>query len=1066
MDESDTDAEDLGGMLRTLLTGLLTQNNDQKHLLNKLRGLVKNIGWKPTDASELFDALLKRFRSTTNDRSHLHSWMMEMLHCIESNYITPTWRKEKTLIELVRDENVTEEELKKCLTKEEEKTLEEILQEIRQQKLNQIDENLLCEVEDIVSSVYHNLTLGKYALQQTGLKKDLLRLCQAAEKMKFRPRLTQMVSLCIMALSKTGRLIQVGTGEGKSCIVAMFAAFRALRGEKVDIMSSSSVLAERDLNEWKDFYKELNVRVDCICNKQEEALKKCFECQVVYGTVEDFAGDWLRHNFQRKDIFGQRKFECAIVDEVDSLMLDKGLHVVYLSSEMPALQHLRPLLAFIWTTVNRYSKIGRETSVRSSILRKVAEEIKHSVRYTPCDLSQDKRICYVPGFLSDLVESKLEVWIKNAFFAQTMSTDHEYVIERHGVVPVDYSCTGVVQNNMKWTDGVQQFLEMKHGSKLSDMTAITNYMSNVGMLQKYGDQIFGISGTLGQQTETETLQKIYKGIQTCQIPSFKRRKLFEVDGVIVENDNKWIEKICDVVTTQTSPTPFRGQRAVLVICETISRAKVLHHALGDKVPNKELYISNNMDNTAIFAHKLEAGEVIIATNLAGRGTDLKVSEPVNTAGGLFVLQTFLPKNARVEAQAFGRTARQGAPGSAQLIVCSNHLSEPLQLLFLKKKLESLLRNIRDATTMLEGNSSRLLRFNQSGIGGGQIMSSMLSDILSENSNSVMKTVKKMRDDSVAEELASFLENDIPQIRKKEELFNQYLGILEEVYKSQDDKPEDSYVSALNEFWGMWRLTNLKSSESIEDLKDKLKQDLEKARQKLNQGESPLSNLHHYTAAGNELREKGHLAECIQLYTKAIETDRCWAAVAYYNRAFASLALQNGHQDPKCINQALEDLKNALKSVELYCEQSEVTCRYSRQPIMDLSGDLETRSDSHMLARKEALMFFKAHIYKAIEKVDRASGLGGAVKVKESLLFFLVPLVHFLPLLILVTGSLTQIRSRDPLEIQQLLSHPSFDIFHELRCLESLGLTHIYTLDTLFSLGGFFSKLKRQIFSNS
>ncbi|KAM6960336.1 protein translocase subunit SecA-like [Tautogolabrus adspersus] len=741
--------------------------------------------------------------------------MTEMLHCIESNYITPTWKKKKTLMELVRDENVTDEELKKCLANDEEKTLKEILQEIRQQKLNQIDETLLSEVEDIVSSVNANLTLRKNASQETGLKKDLLRLCQAAEKKKFRPRLTQMVSLCIMALSKTGRLIQVGTGEGKSCIVAMFAAFRALRGEKVDIMSSSSVLAERDLHEWKDFYEELKVKVSCNCNKQDEALKKCFECQVVYGTVEDFAGNWLRHNFQRKDIFGQRKFECAIVDEVDSLMLDKGLHVVYIGSEMPALQHLSPLLAFIWTTVNRYSKIGRETNVESRILRRVAEEeIKQAVRYTPCDLSQDKGICYVPGFLSDLVESKLKVWIENAFLAQTMSKDHEYVIETHGVVPVDYSCTGVVENNMKWTDGLQQFLEMKHGCKLSDMTAITNYMSNVGMLQKYGDQIFGISGTLGQQTETETLQEIYKGIHTCQIPSFKRRKLFEVEGVIVENEKEWIETICDVVTTQTKPTSFRGQRAVLVICETISRAKVLHRALGDRVPNKKLYISNNMDNTAILAHKLEAGEVIIATNLAGRGTDLKVSEPVNTAGGLFVLQTFLPKNARVEAQAFGRTARQGAPGSAQVIVCSDHLSEPIQLLTLLKKLESLLENIINVTTMLQVCFLRLLRVYQRGIAGDELLSSMLSDILSENSNSEIKTVKKIRDDSVAERLASFLENDIPTIRKKEELFNQYLGILEEVYKSRDNKPEDSYVSALNEFWGMWLLTNFKLNETV------------------------------------------------------------------------------------------------------------------------------------------------------------------------------------------------------------------------------------------------------------
>uniref|UniRef100_UPI0037E7211C protein translocase subunit SecA-like n=1 Tax=Semicossyphus pulcher TaxID=241346 RepID=UPI0037E7211C len=1190
MDESDSDVEDFFNIFQTLLIGhsQLTPNNNEQLLLTKLQGLVKNIKWSPTDAADLFEALLKRFESTRKDRSHLLSWMLEIMHCIEINYINPTWRcqNKKTVIELVQDETVTGEELKACLNNDKEKQLDEILEEIRQQKLDQIDGQLLDDVKDIVKAVCEALK-DKDASLPNGLKKELLRLCQAVEKTgeKFRPRLTQMVSWCIMALSKTGQLIQVGTGEGKSCIVAMFAAYRARRGEKVDIMSSSSVLAERDMKEWKDFYKELNISVNCNTNKLSKDLKPCYKCQVVYGTVEEFAGDWLLHHFHRKDIFGERKFQCAIVDEVDSLMLDKGLHVVYLSSDMPALQHLNPLLAFIWATVNQYSKIGRATmgrkypfhhvvlekikkgkdvdeftilqmaedtgllaqgSVRDlrknmslltkktthvtvhqlvkfferverrfpscqfalhcmnedgaieelnkgshtetaerqrvplvlinggfcqymypdqeSVQRAAEAEIESALRFTPCDLSQDKCTCYIPGFLSDLVKSKLRVWIENAFLAQTMTTDHEYIIEQHGVVPVDYSCTGVVENNMKWTDGLQQFLEMKHGSKLSDMTAITNYMSNVGLLQKYGDQIFGISGTLGQQAETDTLQKIYKGIKTCQIPYFKRRKLFEVEGVIVDHEKEWIEKICDVVTTQSNPTLFRSQRAVLVICETISRAKDLYHALGDQVPNKKLYISNNMDNRAIFAQKLEAGEVIIATNLAGRGTDLQVSEPVKAAGGLLVVQTFLPKNARVEAQAFGRTARQGAPGSAQLIVCSSHLSELLQLLIFTQEVRSLMENILDVTPLYQNLFVRQLKLYQKRhrVEQSQVMSRMLSRILSEKSDSGIKTVKKIRDDSVAKRLASFLECDIPEIKKKEELFSQYLGILDEVYKSSNNKPDESYLSALNEFWGMWLLMKFNASEAIMDLQNKLTEDLKTARQKLRQRESPLSNLHYYTAAGNELREKGHLAQSIEMYTKTIEEDPCWAAVAYYNRAFASLTQQDRRQDPNCIYQALQDLQNALKSVELYCEQNEVTYRYSKQTSEDLGSDSVTRFDCHMKARENVWLFFKANIIEAIKKVDRARDLGGTVKVEETLVYFLVPLVHFLPLAVLSTQSLTQIHTRDPLMILKLTSHPFFDIFIELGCLESLGLTHVYTLDTLVSVGGFFSKIHRII----
>ncbi|XP_078020575.1 uncharacterized protein LOC144459794 [Epinephelus lanceolatus] len=1152
---------------------LLTSDNNEKHLFDKLQGLVTNIKWSPADATDLFNALLKRFESATADRSQLLSWMLKMLHCIEINYITPSWKcrtRKKTLIELVRDETVTDEDLKNCLADDPEKQLDEILEEICQQKLNQINEKLLDDVRDIVSSVNKGLTSHNDGSQHSDLKQVLLKLCQAAEKTHFRPRLTQMVSWCIMALSKTGRLIQVNSGEGKSCIVAMFAAFRAMRGEKVDIITSSPVLAERDLNEWRNFYEVLKITVNCNTDKQDEdILKKCYKCQVVYGTANKFAGDWLGQRFERKDIFGQRTFECAIVDEVDSLMLDKGLHVVYLSSDMPALQHLNPLLAFIWATANQYNKIGSETTVgrkypfhqvvlenikrkdvdeftilqmaedtgilakgsvkdlrknssllpektagvtahqlakffqtvegrfpscqfalhcmnddgvieelkkepqkettgrqrvplllisgglcqyiysdTESVQRAVEAEIKDVLCFTPCDLNQDKCHLYVPGFLSDLVESNLKVWIQNALKAQKMTKGHEYIIERHGVVPVDYSCTGVIENFTVLSDGLQQFLEMKHESKLTDMTAITNYMSNVGLFLKYGDQIFGISGTLGQQAETETLQKIYKGLETCQIPSFKLRKLFEVEGVIVDDEKEWIEKICNIVTAQTNPTLYRDERAVLVICETINRAKVLHNTLGDKVSNKKLYISNNMDNSEVFK-ELQGGDVIIATNLAGRGTDLKVSDDIKSAGGLFVVQTFLPDNARVEVQAFGRSARQGSPGSAQLIVCSGHLPELLQWL-VPRDTQNKTNNLQHLFVMQMRSYKRSHSYKQS-----NDMSSMLLRILTEISNSKMKRVKKARDVFVAKRLAHYLECDIPKVKKKEELFSQYLETLDEVYKSSNNRPADSDLSALNEFWGMWLLTNF-NDDSIIDLKHKLGEDLKTARQKLTNRESPSSNLHHYIAFGNDLRKKGNLAGSIEMYTKAIQEDHCWAAIAYYNRAFASLTQQNRHQDPNCINQALEDLQNALKSVEFYCEQIQVTQRYSTQ-VNNLCSDSDTRFDSHMRARHQVLLSFKANINEAIKTAHRARDSGGSVKVEETLVYFMVPLENFLPLVVLWTQSLTHIRSRDPLKLLQLISQPSFDIVSELRCLESLGLPHVYTLEAQISLGRYLAK---------
>uniref|UniRef100_A0A087X602 Protein translocase subunit SecA n=1 Tax=Poecilia formosa TaxID=48698 RepID=A0A087X602_POEFO len=1055
-----------------------------------MQGLVRSIKWRPEDVSELFDALLQRFESVCrNDRSHLATWLLQILH----------WIQGRSLLELVRDATVTDEELKKWLADDADKTLDEIIEEIRDGDFNQVNDELLAEVKDIVSSVQADLNSTISGSELTGLRKVLLIICKVAEKTHFRPRLTQMVSWCLMVLSTTGRLIQVGTGEGKSCIVAMFAAFRALRGEKVDIMSSSSVLAERDMREWKKFYDVLKISVDCNINKQDEDSKKCYESQVVYGTVDEFAGDWLRHHFHRKDIFGQRTFQCAIVDEVDSLMLDKGHHVVYLSSDTPALQHLNPLLALIWATANQYSKvesghnieqkypfhqvvleqikqegldeltvlqIAEETGLltngtveeiqrkpslldekianvpadkmveffrmvetrfpscqfalhsintdgsveelnkrppresgqrrvslllnggfcqymyfdKNSVLKAVEEDVRRFLHFTPRELNKSEGSCYIPGFLSDLVESKLKRWIENAFRAQSMEKDHEYILESHGVVPVDYSCTGVVQNFMKWSDGLQQFLEMKHMFKLSDMTTITNYMSNVGLLQKYKNQIYGLSGTLGQKAEIETMRKIYEGTETCQIPSYKRRKLFEVQGVIMKDERRWIEKICEVVVEQSQSTTHADQRAVLVVCETIKLANTIDQALKEKVKNKMLYINNNRDNSVIFAKKLGSGDVIIATNLAGRGTDLQVSESVKHAGGLFVVQTFLPKNARVEAQAFGRTGRQGYPGSAQLIVCSRHLSKSLQLLILTRNILSFIENILSSSCQkLFLLHLRHYQRNNSWEESRDI-SSLLNHVLAENSNTDMMMVKEIRDASVAEELSNYVECHLPEIKKKEELFGQYLETLDLLYKS-NNKPSESDVSALNEFWGMWLLTKLNMEQPITEL------DLGNAMQKLIQKESPFSNFHYYTAYGSELKEKKKLSESISMFTRAINLDPCWAAVAYYNRAFASLNSQNRTQDPECLSQALEDLQNALKSLDLYCQQLKVTHKYARQET-DVMSSRTTRFDLHLKARTTVLMSLKSNIHQAIEKIKMVRKMDGFLKVEENLVYFL------------------------------------------------------------------------------
>ncbi|KAL1277219.1 hypothetical protein QQF64_023892 [Cirrhinus molitorella] len=879
-----------------------------------------------------------------------------------------------------------------------------------------------------------------------------------------------------------------------------------MQEQNPDIISSSPVLAERDAKEWSAFYKELNITVDVNTNKSEDdELKKCYECQVVYGTTSDFAGDFLRQRFHRKDVRSNREFQCVIVDEVDSLMLDKGLEVVYLNSNMPVMETLNGLLAEIWLIINQLKHLDTgeilgPIQLFSQVLSEIIAENKNTdeqmavdaakqldnanvdqteaflnmfVRQFPeyifklykegpdgnlqklneiiaadtnkkqeisvlllgngkCCLvyyeedslvkslgkiiqkclqseSKEHSESHIPG-LQDLINGKVHTWIENALLAKKLTLGHEYIFYGDRVVPVDYKCTGVVQNNMRWGEGLQQFLEMKHQTKLSNMSLITNFMSNVGLFKKYENQIYGITGTLGDQTELDMLKELYKGIKTCKIPSFKQRKLYELEGLVIPEEDEWISTVCIAVQDQVEAKVYRGPRAVLIICETIKRAEMFHKTFAVNISKDKLklYVNNNMDNSTITDSTVQAGDIIIATNLAGRGTDLKICESVNEAGGLFVVQTFLPLNVRVEQQAFGRTARQGSPGSAQLIMCASHFSESVKLVMgVNRSLNSLLSCLENLTTTLMSHlvTSILMphgstehpfeeAVNQyqknNSFQNHEVMVFALKSLLTVKSvpcfmESNLEKAKDARNILVKIRLSRFLEKDIAKITKKEELFSVYLNVLDGVYK--DDVLSDQLdviVPCLHECWGLWLLMHSSEEKTIETLKEQLKVDLSSAKQNLLSRQSPSSIVYYYIRSGNNLREKGRLTESIEMYNKALEDSASREIIPLYNRALATITKKNTGY----IAQALADLKRADMAINLYKSHLAkiLTC-------VKLSSQ-EANVDSNNLLTKQFRVkcmivdLLKMNIQDSVIKLERVECRGGDVRLSEKHSVFL------------------------------------------------------------------------------
>ncbi|XP_039618302.1 uncharacterized protein LOC120534854 [Polypterus senegalus] len=1048
-----------------LTTATHSYNEDVYSELNcRLLRIVQSGLWKPNEAMDFMYELVSRCSDPV--------LLAKVLHLIEIYRVPPTWQDEDG--KKISDHLGTEilyEEFEKDLRKEPEKSPDTVLEEIK--KSGSIDIQTLDKVRCIVSGVQkriaalqvserdilENIPKGSLSASKNveDLEKILFTLCKGVYKMnKYFPRVTQMVTWCLLALSEYSKLLEVGTGEGKSCIIAMFAAMRVLMGQQVDVVSSSSVLCERDAEDWSPFYTFFNITVDTNTNKnKDEERAICYKADIIYGTVETFAADYLRQIFELKQVRGNRQFQCIIVDEVDSLLLDRGVQLTYLSSDMISLQHLNTILAMIWSVVNQHGLVATENNVfirgppvpfykgifdclsgddlgleepidileiaeenglvpsgfseevgasdkdklteklktitQSTILEffRVLEDyvpyhfstytqdadgilqlttddstpglpflvldnglccllsdsdqqlwepvrsyVLEHLQFTPCTNNPEKHS--IPGFLRDLVETKMQTWVENAFLAIKLQPEREYVVKGDCILPVDFKSTGIIELNKKWGDGLQQFLEMKHQTKISTMSTITNFISNVSFFKKYQNEIYGTTGTLGTDADIEFLSKLYPNLTSCRIPTFNRRKLFEVQGEMTKSLEDWRRKICDTVQEQISPSSTGKGRAALVICESISRAIEIEKALKPYVRGQlKLYIRSDNDNAKILDAELAPGDVIVATNLAGRGTDIKVSGDVNNSGGLFVVLTFLSQNARVELQAFGRTARKGKPGSAQLIVCTKHMPEYL----------------REANTL--------------------------------------GAVKRIRDQVAKARVLHYLDDDIPEIFLREELFSRYCEILLSVYNEIEDvDDEKATVAVLNEYWGVW--LQLKSKPILELKRDELfaalAADIAKAKQQSKSNESPCSSIYQYIRFGNKELYDEKFEVSARLFERSMALDPSWAAIAFYSHAYCTIKLSKDNY----LNRALEDLEKAKDSLAYFKEQCVVTLQLVKLANKSKESEETTRFQNHIMTRCQVLDFFNKNIEEAVQKLKEIQDRGRDADVQETSVFALVP----------------------------------------------------------------------------
>ena len=273
----------------------------------------------------------------------------------------------------------------------------------------------------------------------------------------------------------------------------------------------------------------------------------------------------------------------------------------------------------------------------------------------------------LPPYLQNFARSQIPNWVESITSAMfKMKKAIHYNIKNNCIAPIDHSNTGVIQERMVWSNGLAQFLQLKEGLPIESEGISTNFISAAGFFKRYGANLYGLTGTLGNNDTKKFFRDIYN-TDIVVIPPYKFRPVAgnensnytckEFPAIICSSENQWIKKI-----TSSNLVQAKFGQAVLIICENIQLVYKISQNLEKIYDKNKIWKYTGQSN--FKKEKIDSGEIIVATNIAGRGTDLTTTENVEKNGGLHVCVTLLPSSSRVELQNVGRTARQGKKGTA------------------------------------------------------------------------------------------------------------------------------------------------------------------------------------------------------------------------------------------------------------------------------------------------------------------------------------------------------------------------------------------------------------------
>lgn len=468
-----------------------------------------------------------------------------------------------------------------------------------------------------------------------------------------------------------GKIAEMKTGEGKTLVATLPIVLNAISGKGVHLVTVNDYLATRDGNEMRPLYEFLGFSVGVILENMHDPIVKreVYSADITYGTNNEFGFDYLRDNMSySRDNMVQRGHNFVIVDEVDSILIDEARTPLIISG--PTNRTLRDFkdansIALQLVKDEHFSVDEKDRTVllTEDGITKAEELFKVENLYSPENAS-----------LSHILDQALKA---NYLFEK----DVDYVVNNSEVVIVD-EFTGRLSEGRRFSEGLHQALEAKEDVDIKEETQTLADITFQNYFRMY-DKLAGMTGTA--QTEASEFAQIYS-LDVISIPTNIPIKRKDLNDLIYKTEKEKFEAVINTIKKLSTT----GQ-PVLIGTASIEKSEILHEVLKkEKIAHTVLNAKNHAQEGEIIKNAGSKGAVTIATNMAGRGVDIKVNDEVRALGGLYIVGTERHENRRIDNQLRGRSGRQGDTGTTQFYLS---LEDNLLRIFGSDKIKSIMERL-------------------------------------------------------------------------------------------------------------------------------------------------------------------------------------------------------------------------------------------------------------------------------------------------------------------------------------------------------------------------------------